>query len=77
VEASGELTRLLAERGNLDEGVQMLRAWGGTWLLAELLAEGRDLEGLRARADAGDVYAALNLAGMLARREDLDRGQDW
>ena len=40
--------------------------------LAELLAERGDLDGLRARADAGDGYAALRLAELLAERGDLD-----
>ena len=40
--------------------------------LAELLAERGDLDGLRARADAGDGYAAARLAGLLAERGDLD-----
>ena len=40
--------------------------------LAELLAERGDLDGLRARADAGDRAAAVRLAGLLAERGDLD-----
>jgi hypothetical protein len=37
-----------------------------------MLAERGDLEGLRARADAGDQEAAWRLAGMLAERGDLE-----
>ena len=37
-----------------------------------LLAERGDLDGLRARADAGDGDAARRLAGLLAERGDLD-----
>ena len=40
--------------------------------LAELLAGRGDLDGLRARADAGDRYAARRLADLLAERGDLD-----
>ena len=40
--------------------------------LAGLLAERGDLEGLRARADAGDGPAALQLADLLEKRGDLD-----
>ena len=43
------------------------------WELAELLAERGDLDGLRARADAGDREAAGKLADLLlADRDDLD-----
>ncbi len=41
-------------------------------LLAGLLAERGDLDGLRGRADAGDEYAAWRLAELLAERGDLD-----
>ena len=41
-------------------------------VLAALLAERGDLDGLRARADAGDEYAARRLADLLAERGDLD-----
>ena len=40
-----------------------------------MLAERGDLEELRARADAGDVYAAGELAELLARRGDLDQAE--
>ena len=40
--------------------------------LDELLAERGDLDGLRARADAGDLNAASWLALLLAGRQDLD-----
>ena len=40
--------------------------------MAELLAETGDVDGLRARADAGDESAARELAGLLAERGDLD-----
>ena len=41
-------------------------------LPADLLADRRDLDGLRARADAGDGYAAWRLADLLADCGDLD-----
>jgi hypothetical protein len=37
-----------------------------------VLAELRDLDGLRALADAGDISASMRLADLLAEREDLD-----
>ena len=40
--------------------------------LAELLAKRGDLDGLRTRADAGDISAAMRLADLLAERGDLD-----
>jgi hypothetical protein len=40
--------------------------------LAWLLRERDGLEELRSRADAGDVYAAPQLAGLLRERGDLD-----
>ena len=43
-----------------------------------MLTEARrrgDLEGLRARADAGDRYAATQLAGLLADRGDFDEAE--
>ena len=43
--------------------------------LAELLAERGDLDGLRARADAGDGHAAMRLADLLAERGDLDEAE--
>ena len=47
-------------------------ATGRRQRLAELLAERGDLDGLRARADAGDGHAAERLAELLAERGDLD-----
>jgi hypothetical protein len=41
-----------------------------------LLAERGDLDGLHARADAGDQNAALRLADLLAERRDLDGLRD-
>jgi hypothetical protein len=40
--------------------------------LADLLADRGDLEGLRARADAGDGIAAFRLVKLLAERGDLE-----
>ena len=76
--AAGQLADLLAERGDLDEAEQILRARvqagdeHGTYPLAGLLAKRGDLDGLRARAGEGDHDAAWRLAGLLAERGDLD-----
>ena len=49
------------------------RRRGSRRALARLLAERGDLDGsLRARADAGDGDAAMELAELLAERGDLD-----
>jgi hypothetical protein len=42
------------------------------WWLAKLLADRGDLDGLRARADAGDGPATSQLARLLVERGDLD-----
>ena len=39
------------------------------------MTEREDLDGLRARADTGDGYAALRLADLLADRGDLDQAE--
>ena len=76
--AARRLASLLAERGDLDEAIQILdvRADAGdrdaATQLASLLYDRGDLDGLRARADAGDVYAADRLADLLYDRGDLD-----
>ena len=76
--AALRLADLLADRGDLDEAVQILRdrANVGDGLaalrLADLLAERSDVDGLRARAAVGDEAAALRLAELLADRGDLD-----
>ena len=82
--AAERLADLLADRGDLDEAVQILRARtradAGDGHAAERLAErlagllaGRgDLDELRARADAGNWAAASRLARLLADRGDLD-----
>jgi hypothetical protein len=69
-EAAHQLVTLLRERGDLDEALAVLRraadADTGDWdtrrQLVELLRERGDLDELRRRADAGDRYAALQLA---------------
>ena len=70
------LARLLYARGKRGEAVQLLRAAADaghkSHMLAHLLYERRDLDGLRARADAGHELAAGLLAGLLANRRDLD-----
>jgi hypothetical protein len=66
------LADLLADRGDLDEAVQILRPRadaGGpdaVTKLARLLADRGDLDELRARADAGDGEAATQLTKLLA-----------
>jgi hypothetical protein len=80
--AARMLADLLAERGDIDEALQVLRAAVATGdphaaeQLARLLAERGDLDGaaqvLLARADAGDELAAGQLARLLAERGDLD-----
>jgi hypothetical protein len=64
--AATQLARLLAEGGDLDEVIQMTRAWHDTWSPAKLLAKSGDLEGLRIRADVGDRNAGWWLAKQLA-----------
>ena len=58
-DSSARLAGLLAERGDLDGAAQIVRA--------QIEAGGRP-DGLRWRADAGDVHAAV----LLAERGDLD-----
>ena len=77
--ATSRLAELLAERGDLDEAAQILRTQAdvgdgaAAWRLAAWrLAWRGDLDGLRARADAGDRTAAEKLAELLAWRGDLD-----
>jgi len=83
-EAARRLAGLLARRGDLARAEQILRPladagglkpgyWPQSWyaarrLLAEALAERGDLEGLRARADAGDQEAAERLPGLLIKQ---------
>jgi hypothetical protein len=77
-DAAVRLAILLADRGDLDEAEQILRARADAGngyaaeRLAGLLADRGDLDELRARADAGDEDAAERLAGLLAERSDLD-----
>ena len=79
-DAAVQLADLLAERGDFDGAVEVLRAPAdadagdpsAAVQLADLLAERGDLDGLRARADAGDPHAAGRLAGLLAERGDFD-----
>ena len=74
------LARVLAGSGDLKGAVHLLRTRAGAddaalqlaELLADVLAAQGDLEGLRARADAGDGTAARRLAKLLAERKDLD-----
>ena len=80
--AAWRMAELLAERGDLDEAVQVLRArveagdWHAAYRAAELQAQLGDLDGLRARTDEGDDDAAIWLADLLARRGDLDGLRD-
>jgi hypothetical protein len=77
-----ELARLLAERGDVDEAVQIMRAradagdWNAAVWVTGLLAEEGGLDEavqiLRARVGVGDENAARLLAIMLAERGDVD-----
>jgi hypothetical protein len=79
--AAWQLAELLAERGDRDEAAQMLDAatqiaqargdWSST-LLAREPTLGGGVDGLRASADAGDRYAAWQLAELLGERGDVD-----
>ena len=73
-EAAFQLTKLLAEAGDLD-GLRAQADAGdeeAAFQLAGLLAKAGDLDGLRARADAGDGHAAVLLAGLLDEAGDPD-----
>jgi hypothetical protein len=76
--AAFKLADLLRERGDLGGAVQVLSAVAdadnvlASRRLAELLAERGDLDGLRARADDGDNWAAFKLTDLLRERGDLD-----
>lgn len=48
-----------------------------SWSLAQLLAWREDTDGLRARADAGDVQAAARLAELLFKRADERALESW
>ena len=73
-----ELADLLAQRGDLD-GLRALANAGDRYAVGALLAKRGDLDGaeqiLRARADAGDEDAAVQLAELLADRGDLDEAE--
>ena len=78
--AALELGRLLARRGDLDKAIPLysqaadagdFNSYHAAEDLADMLA-GEDLDGLRARADAGDPVAANRLADLLIERGDLD-----
>ena len=76
-DAAEMLVKLLAERGDLDGAEQVLHShrfgdWHDAEYLADLLTKQRDVDGLLARADAGDTRAARRLAGLLAERGDVD-----
>ena len=81
--AAPELAELLARRGDLDQAEQLLRAradagdGAAAYHLAPLLYNRGDLDQLRARADAGDRYAAELLAesgGVDRLRAQADAG---
>lgn len=80
--ARDELAKLLADKGRLDDAIAMVRADAAIGLsgapqsaelLAGWLARRGNIEELQARADAGDTYAGMALAKLLAERGDLDR----
>ena len=81
-DSAERLASLLARRGDLAESAQVLRAladasYGAAALnLADLLVDLGDLDGLRARADAGDMYASFLLAGLLAYPQALRAAAD-
>ena len=77
-DAAGRLAELLAERGDLDRSCAPAPTpatgtppggWPGCWPSAGTWTRPTIL---RARADAGDGYAAWRLAELLAERGDLD-----
>ena len=76
--AAFRLAELLAQRGDLNEAVQILRpladadSWGAALQLAEVLAQRGDLGELSSRADRGDLFAARQLARLLTERGDLN-----
>jgi hypothetical protein len=81
--ATAMLARRLAATGQYEEmkqAVEVLRTQAPREdlaehmadLLADLLVSGGDLDGLRARAAAGDGPAARRLAALLAEQEDID-----
>jgi thioredoxin-like negative regulator of GroEL len=75
------LAGLLAQRGDLDGAVQLLRAPAdagdgrAAWRLAELLAQRGDLDGLRARTDAGDEDAARQLSDQLINQGRAEKAE--
>lgn len=82
-DAAIRLADVLARQGDLDEAEQILRDQAGipdrfgtqqlaAEQLARLLAGRGDLDGVRARARAGDADAAFVLADVLAKRGDLE-----
>jgi hypothetical protein len=74
------LAHLLIEHGDFNGAVQALRSMadiGPPWHwardeLADLLARQEDVDGLRARSEAGDWPAADRLADLLAHRRDFE-----
>jgi Domain of unknown function (DUF4062) len=69
-DAASRLASLLTRRGD-HEGASKIRHANN---LSEAMpfAESRDMDELRARADAGDIFASIRLASLLAEAEDLD-----
>ena len=72
--AAERLVELLAERGDIDEaaGPGRHRRPGRRRAAGRAAGQRGDIDGLRARADTGDRFAAERLAELLAERGDID-----
>jgi predicted negative regulator of RcsB-dependent stress response len=75
--AAHRLAEFLVEQENLDEAIKILRVaensiFAAKELLVELLARQGHFEELRSRTDAGDGFAAHQMAAWLAKRGEVD-----
>ncbi|MDZ5446907.1 hypothetical protein U2F26_29970 [Micromonospora sp. 4G57] len=86
-DAAHRLVELLADQGQIDEAVTMLRVGaadgdgdgdGTRWLISLLAGQQTDqrrIDELRARADAGNGYAAIRLVDLLTHGGLMDEGR--